>query len=276
MYNNMKTKVSSPTKGDIIFFTWSGQTEMGHVGIVETVSGNTITTIEGNTSNQVARRKYTIGQYKMKYCRPPYEGPVQRDLVLKIAAAEIGVKANPVNCVKYNKWYYNSDTRVPWCAVFVCWVFDQTGSKYKITQTPGTAKNSKGLYYQAHVQKAGWLGKVRDGQTAGTIGYGKRLEALRFTTIPSGVNLDVEVHVQQKGWLKYKKVKANQILGTTNESLRVEAIKIKAYNASGTTVNVSYQAHVQKKGWMTAVKNGAIAGTTGESLRMEAVRIWLP
>jgi hypothetical protein len=47
----------TPKRGDIIYFCSAGSS---HVGIVEKVSGNTVHTVEGNTSNKVARRSYSL------------------------------------------------------------------------------------------------------------------------------------------------------------------------------------------------------------------------
>lgn len=61
-----------PQPGDQIFFTYSAG-EVSHTGIVESVSGNTITCIEFNTSDMVARRTYTVGQSCIYgYGRPDY------------------------------------------------------------------------------------------------------------------------------------------------------------------------------------------------------------
>ena len=51
---------SKPEPGDQIFFTYQSG-EVSHTGIVETVSGGTLTTIEGNTSDSVGRRSYAVG-----------------------------------------------------------------------------------------------------------------------------------------------------------------------------------------------------------------------
>lgn len=51
---------NSPAEADQIFFSYSPG-EYSHTGIVESVNGNTITTIEGNSSDSVARRSYKIG-----------------------------------------------------------------------------------------------------------------------------------------------------------------------------------------------------------------------
>jgi cell wall-associated NlpC family hydrolase len=47
-----------PSPGDIVFFDWGGDGISDHVGIVESVDGEYIHTIEGNTSDSVARRTY--------------------------------------------------------------------------------------------------------------------------------------------------------------------------------------------------------------------------
>lgn len=46
----------TPKRGDIVYF----KTGRSHVGIVEKVSGNTLHTVEGNTSSRVARRTYSL------------------------------------------------------------------------------------------------------------------------------------------------------------------------------------------------------------------------
>ena len=61
-----------PHVGDQIFFYSGGA--INHTGIVESVSGGIVTTIEGNTTDMVARRTYQIGsQYIAGYGRPRYE-----------------------------------------------------------------------------------------------------------------------------------------------------------------------------------------------------------
>lgn len=53
---------TSPNPGDQIFFSYSSG-EYSHTGIVEEVTGSTVTTIEGNTSDQVARKNYGINDF---------------------------------------------------------------------------------------------------------------------------------------------------------------------------------------------------------------------
>lgn len=64
---------SDPQPGDQIFFGRNGSYE--HTGIVEKVEGGKVHTIEGNTSNKVARRSYSLtSTYIMGYGRPKFEG----------------------------------------------------------------------------------------------------------------------------------------------------------------------------------------------------------
>lgn len=63
-----------PKRGDIIFFS-SGykENDSTHVGIVTSLSGNAVSTIEGNTSNAVARRSYSVAsKYIIGYGVPAY------------------------------------------------------------------------------------------------------------------------------------------------------------------------------------------------------------
>lgn len=68
----------TPRAGDIITFNWD-QNYQGndgfadHIGIVESVSGGVITTIEGNTDQACKRRTYNVGNgYIRGFARPKY------------------------------------------------------------------------------------------------------------------------------------------------------------------------------------------------------------
>lgn len=63
-----RDKTYKPMPGDLIHFTW------GHVGIVERVSGNTVYTIEGNYSDMVAARSYSLSYSGIRgYAAPNYK-----------------------------------------------------------------------------------------------------------------------------------------------------------------------------------------------------------
>lgn len=62
-----------PKAGDIIVFDWQGDNVEDHIGIVEKVDGDTITTIEGNYQDSVARRVIAYNDYRIcGYARPKY------------------------------------------------------------------------------------------------------------------------------------------------------------------------------------------------------------
>lgn len=71
-----------PAAGDILFYDWD-DTGTGdnagvsdHVGVVEKVSGNTVTVIEGNYSNACKRRTMQVnGRYIRGYGVPKYTAP---------------------------------------------------------------------------------------------------------------------------------------------------------------------------------------------------------
>lgn len=64
---------SDPKPGDQIFFGTS-ISDCSHTGIVEKVDGSKVYTIEGNTSDQVARRSYALTSSKIVgYGRPKYD-----------------------------------------------------------------------------------------------------------------------------------------------------------------------------------------------------------
>ena len=66
---------SYPQAGDIITFDWDGGGFADHIGIVESVSGNTVNTIEGNSGSPsaVRRRSYAWNHWQIKgYARPQY------------------------------------------------------------------------------------------------------------------------------------------------------------------------------------------------------------
>lgn len=133
--------------------------------------------------------------------------------------------------------------------------------------------NNFGLAYRAHVERAGWLPVVHDGQVAGTVGQSVRLEALKFTP-PKGIRLDVDVHMQGIGWKSYTAElgKYDPVMGTTGQKRRVEAVRITAHGLpSGKKLR--YRAHVQGTGWQPWQEAGNVAGTTGKSLRLEALQV---
>ena len=55
-----KSRGYSPEPGTLIFFDWNGDGTSDHVGIVEKTEGSTVYTVEGNSSDAVNQRSYSI------------------------------------------------------------------------------------------------------------------------------------------------------------------------------------------------------------------------
>lgn len=70
-YKNAGAFYNSPEPGDQIFFYVSGG--INHIGVVEKVEDGKVVTIEGNTSDMVARRTYALGSGSIAgYGRPKW------------------------------------------------------------------------------------------------------------------------------------------------------------------------------------------------------------
>lgn len=99
----------TPKAGDIIMYDWDNQDGWPeHVGIVESVTNNQITVIEGNKNNAVGRRVISLGNASIRgYIQPNYDGSVTNNQPAKPISNEKAVnyqvKVNTksgVNCRK--------------------------------------------------------------------------------------------------------------------------------------------------------------------------------
>ncbi|MBC3887860.1 leucine-rich repeat protein [Acetobacterium paludosum] len=178
-----------------------------------------------------------------------------------------------------NKWLY-------WCGlitlIFLC-----------LPITAWAADNPVGVSYRGHIQDLGDY--PRDGswvdspEIIGTVGQSKRIEGFEIKlsgTVPEGMELRYNVHVQNMGWLYNEDDPANwpkdgAYAGTRGDSLRIEAVKIVLTDRDGKAVpgySVQYRGHVQNVGDLPADKtqwlaDGAQLGTVGSSLRLEALLV---
>ena len=132
------------------------------------------------------------------------------------------------------------------------------------------------LIYQAHVADYGWLKTVSDGETAGTTGKNKQMEAIKINLSNSSSysgTIEYCTHIESIGWQGWKK--NGQISGTEGQSKQIEAIKIKLTGEMAEHYDVYYRVHVQELGWIDWASNGEAAGTAGYSYRIEAIQIEL-
>ncbi len=131
--------------------------------------------------------------------------------------------------------------------------------------------NNMHVQYRAHVQNIGWQHYKVDGNTAGTVGEEKRIEAIKIEGInlPENVKIKYQAHVQNIGWQNW--CSNNEIAGTVGQSKQVEAIKIKLENTD--KYSITYRVHVRGIGWQEWCYDGETAGTVGEERRVEAIEI---
>ena len=87
-------------------------------------------------------------------------------------------------------------------------------------------------------------------------------------------DITIQGHGQDYGW--QKPMHENQTVGVTEQSKRLEAVKISVANADKTYQgDVIYQAHLAGTGWQQEVKNGELAGTVHQGRQIEAIKIRL-
>lgn len=139
----MDVKWGNHKRGDIVLFDFNRNGTSDHIGIVIKVNSNSVETVEGNTGSnntnggQVQRRT----RYKSEinyFIRPKYTKEVTADMVIATALAEVGTKESPANSnkVKYNQWFYGSNTSAYWCCTFVCWCFAHVIGELKPIEKP--------------------------------------------------------------------------------------------------------------------------------------------
>ena len=92
--------------------------------------------------------------------------------------------------------------------------------------------------------------------------------SVAIAPIPAAVSY--QTHVQGVGWMDY--VSNGEVSGTSGQSKRLEAIRIKLVGLEG---GIEYRTHVQDIGWQNWVANNALSGTSGQSKRLEAIQIRL-
>ena len=77
MLNNFAKKTRdkkfTPQGGDVVFYDWNWNKVPDHVGMIESVNGDSVTAIEGNYSDSVKRRTFKKGySLLLAYCLPSY------------------------------------------------------------------------------------------------------------------------------------------------------------------------------------------------------------
>jgi uncharacterized protein YjdB len=167
--------------------------------------------------------------------------------------------------------------------------YGNIASKYAVayvsngaSQTSVSGANSTHVAYQTHVQTYGWQNWKYDGAMSGTSGESKRLESIKIklTNKDYAGGICYTTHVQTYGWQDNVNNQSTwkrdgEISGTSGESKRLEAIRIKLTGEMAEHYDVYYRVHAQTFGWLGWAKNGEAAGTSGYSKRLEGIEIVL-
>ncbi len=131
------------------------------------------------------------------------------------------------------------------------------------------------LQYSTHVESYGWMNNVLDGEIAGTVGEGKRLEAYKLEKVISSLTGDIyyKTYVDGTGWQGY--VSSGNISGTVGQSKKIEMIQMKLTDGLSEVYDIYYRIHVAHIGWMDWASNDQITGTLGYDYQIEAIQIQL-
>ena len=105
--------------------------------------------------------------------------------------------------------------------------------------------------------------------------------AANAATVPAVPGITANAHVQNIGWQGTRSANglSGVTVGTTGQSLRLEAVNIGLVNMPSTQGGIRVNAHVANVGWQgyrSAVAGRTVtAGTTGQGNAIEAVQIQL-
>lgn len=154
------------------------------------------------------------------------------------------------------------------CSAMAKGIVEGFGMTYK-TQEATKMNTSDKIEYKAMIQNVGWQPVKSNGQTAGTTGQAKRLEALWIKYTGKG-KITFASHIQNKGWTTDRT--SGEITGTVDMAYRMEAIRMKL---EGSDKKIQYRVHIEGTGWTKWCTNNEVAGTIGQSKRIEAIEIRL-
>jgi len=128
--------------------------------------------------------------------------------------------------------------------------------------------------YSVHMANVGWGGYASNGETAGTEGQGRQIEAIKVrvnSSVAGGIRYDV--HAANVGWLGWQENDA--VGGTEGQGRALEAIKVELTGSLAQQFDVQYRVHMANIGWGGWSTNGEEAGTTGQGRQLEAIEIRL-
>ncbi len=151
----------------------------------------------------------------------------------------------------------------------------------------GAAANSYDIYYRVHVANVGWMGWTKDGDAAGTQGFGNAIECVEFQLVAKGekapatgtafqaknpMSIGVTVNVSGRGW---QTATAGKAAGTTGQSRHITGLSMAVDSANWVTGSVQYRVSTSLSSlgnWTDAGK--AVSSATGNApVQAIAVRL---
>ena len=132
------------------------------------------------------------------------------------------------------------------------------------------SSNDASLTYECHCAYLGWQETKREGQTGGTTGQDRQMEAIRVFYDGPGI-ITVRANVDGLGWIA--PVRSGDIAGTTGRGKALKALKIELKDAP--CLHVEYCSHVSNEGWQDWVMDGQVSGCPNGRNHIEAIRIRL-
>lgn len=145
------------------------------------------------------------------------------------------------------------------------------GKSIALSDNAGNYIKEPKITYRAYVEGVGWQAWVSNGQTAGTTGQDKHIEALEIRLEDINGSVVYRSHLSNTGWMEWQSMGATS--GRPGDGQQMEAFELKSENISGKTIE--YRVHVGFVGWMDWIQQGGMAGTTGEGKDIQAIEIRL-
>lgn len=146
------------------------------------------------------------------------------------------------------------------------------------------------VWYRAYVPRYGWLGWAKNGETAGTTGFGQRIESVQIRVLPRGTRVSasstgnapfydkgtqsqvsVRPYFRPSGWKPA--VPGGSTAGYPATSQRLNALRVAVDGKYPGGVQVS--ARVEGDGWRPYAGNGGVAGTYHATKRTSAYKMRL-
>lgn len=126
------------------------------------------------------------------------------------------------------------------------------------------SETTSNFKYRSHIEGYGWQDWKVNGETSGTTGESRRLEAIQ---IDAPFDIEASAHIEGIGWIDYGKINKDTIIGTVGESRRLECLKLKG--------KFKYRIHIEGTGWTCWTEADGICtlGSVGQSLRIEAIEM---